>query len=56
MIHPFYQLDYSTSLRSVVTCLSSFSIADITIKPRHTMGATSSTRKPIDMLRVKLKQ
>lgn len=36
--------------RDVVTCLSSFSIADITIRPRHTMGATSSTRKPMDML------
>ncbi|KAF3845514.1 hypothetical protein F7725_008677 [Dissostichus mawsoni] len=27
------------------------SIADITIKPLQTIGATSSTRKPIDMLR-----
>lgn len=33
-----------------LTCLSSFSIADITINPRHTIGATSSTRNPIDIL------
>lgn len=33
------------------TCLRSFSMADITIGPLHTMGAASSTRKPMDILK-----
>lgn len=49
--HTFVTLCYLASRQNrCLTCRSSFSMADITIRPLHTMGAASSTRKPIDML------
>lgn len=47
----FWSIDQKHWAEICFTCLSSFSIADITISPRHTIGAESSTRKPMDMLR-----
>lgn len=35
------------------TCLNSFSMADMTMSPLQTMGAASSTKKPIDILEKK---
>lgn len=35
-----------------MTCLSSFSKADMTIKPLQTIGDFSSTRNPIDILKL----
>ena len=40
---------YSTEC-NFLTCLNSFSTADMTIRPLHTTGAVSSTKNPTDIL------